>query len=363
MVWNPPATRASNQHIMTGILCSVVIIAGLLFAGGCAKKYLHNRRKRQDEDELRANVREMRNMLGLLLNIRAILNLFTFSQRMNNDFLASQQSISQPTVIRESNPPPYEEALLMPKLERNFKSMDDISNKRARKKLVHSPTAIEIDPNSGNEQSPPMKSKNRFRSEQLLSRDLERTAAIHPYPRAGRMMNNSGSRVFAYEDGHFVSSQMKLGNLQYAEQSNDFKDYEYSPYTKKKNKELGRQSSFQVAIHDRQSIEFLTDSECSSIQNSPFARRKPIGSTNSILSNYKNKSTLSLRPIEDHFGSSKNQSISSNEFVKMSADPSESDLSMIGDVGEICAVVHQAPEATLKSAPSQTELKTCNTDL
>lgn len=357
MLWNPPSTKASNQHIMTGILCTIVIIAGLLFTASCAKKYLHNRRKRQDEDELRDNVREMRNMLVLLLNIRAILNLFPFSQRMNNDFLASQQNISQPTVIRESNPPPYEEALLMPKLERNFKSMDDISNKRARKKLAHSPTTIEID---NNEQSPPMKSKNRFRSEQFLNRDLERTAAIDPYPRGGRVMNNSGSRVFAYEDGHFVSSQMKLGNLQYAEQGNDFKDYEYSPYTKKKNKDLGRQSSFQVAIHDRKSIEFLTDSECSSIRNSPFARRKPIGSTNSILSTYNNKSTLSLRPIEDHFGSSRNLSTSSNEFVKMSADPSESDLSMVGDVGEICAVVHQAPEASLKSASG---LKTCSTDL
>lgn len=250
----------------------------------------------------------------------------------------------------------------MPKLERNFKSMDDICSRRAQKKLLHSPTTIEMEQNSANEQSPPMKSKNRFRSEQFLNRDLERTAAIDPYPRAGRMFNNSGSRVFAYEDGHFASSQMKLGNLQYAEQGNDFRDYENSPYTKRKNKELGRQSSFQVAIQDRQSIEFLTDSECSSIPNSPFARRKPIGSTNSILSTHKNKSSLSLRPIEDHFGTFKSHSNSSSEFVKMSAEPSESDLSMIGDVGEICAVVHQAPDVPSKSSPQQTGLKTCSTD-
>lgn len=279
---------------------------------------------------------------------------------MNHDFLASQQNISQP-VVRESNPPCYEEALLMPKLERNFKSMDDISSRRAQKKLALSPTAIDIEQNSGNEQSPPMKSKNRFRSEQFLNRDLERTAAIDPYPRTGRMLNNSGSRVFAYEDGHFASSQMKLGNLQSAEQGNDFKDYDYSPYTKRKNKELGRQTSFQIAIADRKSIEFLTDSECSSIQNSPFARRKPIGSTNSILSTHKNKSNLSLRPVEDHFGY-KEKSMSSDEFVKMSADPSESDLSMVGDVGEICAVVHQPPEATSKSSPPP-RMRTCSTDL
>ncbi|KAL5285663.1 hypothetical protein ACFFRR_007390 [Megaselia abdita] len=346
MLWNPPPSRASNQHIMTGILCTIVIIAGLLFAASCVKKYIHNRRKRQNDDELRDNVREMRNI-----------------QRMNNEFLASQQNISQPIVIRESNPPPYEEALLMPKLERNFKSMDDIvSSRRAQKKLNHSPTTIEMEQNLANEQSPPMKSKNRFRSEQFLNRHLERTAAIDPYPRSGRAINNSGSRVFAYEDGHFASSQIKLGNLQCAEQGNDFKDYDYSPYTKRKNKDLGRQSSFQVAIQDRKSIEFLTDSECSSIQNSPFARRKPIGSTNSILSTHK-KSTLSLRPIEDHFGISKNQSLSSNDFVKMSADPSESDLSMVGDVGEICAVVHQAPECTSKSTPPHKVLRTCSTDL
>lgn len=276
---------------------------------------------------------------------------------MNHDYLASQQNLSNP-VIRESNPPSYEVALLMPKLERNFKSMDDISSRRSQKKLVNAPRNVDIEANTPDNQSPPMKSKNRFRSEQFLNRDLERTAAIDPYPRTGRIIthNNSGSRVFAYEDGHFTSSQIKLGNLHFAEHGNDFKDYEYSPYTKRKNKELGRQTSFQIAIADRKSIEFLTDSECSSIQNSPFARRKPIGSTNSILSTHMNKSTLSLRPVEDHFASTPNKSLSSNEFVKMSADQSESDLSMVGDVGEICALVHQPPEVTNKSTPASTDL-------
>lgn len=285
-------------------------------------------------------------------------------QRLNNEFLASQQNISQP-VTRESNPPCYEEALLMPKLERNFKSMDDISSRRSKKRLPHSQTTVDIEDNSHQDgQSPPMKSKNRFRSEQVLNRDLERTAAIDPYPRSGRVMHNSGSRVFAYEDGHFASSQLKLENMHFAEHGNDFKDYEYSPYTKRKNKELGRQTSFQIAVADRKSIEFLTDSECSSIQNSPFARRKPIGSTNSILSTHKNKSSLSLRPIEDHFGSetNKSKSLSSNEFVKMSADQSESDLSIVGDVGEICALVHQPPEVASKSTPEKVQ-RTVSTDL
>lgn len=277
---------------------------------------------------------------------------------MNSEYLASQPNISHPIVVRESNPPPYEEALLMPKLARNFKSMDDISNRKKQKKLTISPTAIDIE--NSDEPSPPMKSKKYFRSVQILSRDVERTAAIEPYPRTGRKLNTSSSRVFAYEDGHFTSSQIKLGNLQCAEEVNDFKDYKYSPYTKQKHREFGRQNSFQVAIQDRKSIEFLTDSECSSIQNSPFARRKPIGSTNSILSNYKNKSALSLTPIEDHFGSVSNQSICSNDYVKMTADPSESDLSIVGDVEEICVVVHQAPEATSKSSLSFKPLKSTN---
>lgn len=225
----------------------------------------------------------------------------------------------------ETNLPSYEDALLMPKLERPAKSMVDLTaSARARKKLQRAQTNPEEDVQEC-EEDLIIDNRHRFRSEEMLSnRDKERTAPLGPHRRTGHVEhNNSGTRRFSIEDTRFAPAHLKSQNLQSAEKISNFQSYENSPYTKRKPK-IAEIPPFKRATLRADSVEFLTDPEfdANSKPNSPFARRKPKGLTPqaSHISNSSKSSRQSsmanmlqdggprLDPaIEDYFGKTKSR--------------------------------------------------------
>lgn len=239
--------------------------------------------------------------------------------------LSTQQQQQQAQEI--SLLPSYEDALLMPKLERPVKSMLDLTQaERARKQLRRSQTQQEEEEEDSELQ---LDTRQRFRSVEMLSnRAKERTAQYGPYRRTGHMEYNtqSGSRRFSIEDSRFPAGHIKRQNLQSAEQIGNFQSYENSPYTKRKPK-IAEIPPFKRINMMADSVEFLTDPEYedlgSSKPGSPFAKRKPKTPINMRV----NAQVYSLEPVhtkeplapavEDYFKNAPSSSTIASDFQEL----------------------------------------------
>lgn len=227
--------------------------------------------------------------------------------------------------------PSYEDALLMPKLERPVKSMLDLTvTERARKNLRRSQTQQEGGEQSTGEEELQLDTRQRFRSVEMLSnRDKERTAQYGPYRRTGRMEYNtqSGSRRFSIEDSRFPAAHLKTQNLQSAEQIGNFQSYENSPYTKRKPK-IAEIPPFKRVNMMADSVEFLTDPEYEDLGSkpgSPFAKRKPKSPIKVTVQVYPCET---LAPaIEDYFKAAPSSSTIASDFQELA----EQDLVSLPD--------------------------------
>lgn len=237
---------------------------------------------------------------------------------------SSQQQAQEISLL-----PSYEDALLMPKLERPVKSMLDLTQAdRARKQLRRSQTQAEGEHSADEDVDLQLDTRQRFRSVEMLSnRDKERTAQYGPYRRTGRMEyhTQSGSRRFSIEDSRFPAGHIKRQNLQSAEQIGNFQSYENSPYTKRKPK-IAEIPPFKRINMMANSVEFLTDPEYEDLGSkpgSPFAKRKPKTPINMQVSAQvytlePTHSKLPLAPaVEDYFKNAPSSSTIASDFQEL----------------------------------------------
>lgn len=266
---------------------------------------------------------------------------------------------------RESNPPCYEEALLMPKLERNFKSMNELSSRQSKRGLMRSKTT-----NDMNDNELILDSFILHSEEKLAERQNERTININAIRRTGIIQKSqSGLRLYKNtDDKRFASSYFKTKNLESAERIASFHSLERSPYSRRKPKpfnphkndnddEITSTSSISSSIYDFNRNHKLSSSpklsvfkrlsnnnllkssnliqSFSSIENSPYCQRKPKDINNGkknysqiSLNNQNESQSKSLNLIDDHFAQTSNSTRSnskedSNDFQIMNANDTE----------------------------------------
>ncbi|XP_034478154.1 uncharacterized protein LOC117784512 [Drosophila innubila] len=262
--WTASTRSSSGEKVWSTVMLSILGIGLLAILYGCCQKIMRKQKERSNRREYDENHDELRRIRDL-----------------NERMLREESSTTLQQAQEISLLPSYEDALLMPKLERPVKSMLDLTvTERARKNLRRSQTQPEGGEQSAGEEELQLDNRQRFRSVEMLSnRDKERTAHYGPYRRTGHMEYNtqSGSRRFSIEESRFPAAHLKTHNLQSAEQIGNFQSYENSPYTKRKPK-IAEIPPFKRLNMMADSVEFLTDPEYEDLGSkpgSPFAKRKP----------------------------------------------------------------------------------------
>ncbi|KAH8407488.1 hypothetical protein KR222_002228 [Zaprionus bogoriensis] len=263
----------SGEKVWSSIMLCILGLGLLALIYGCCQRMMRKRKQHNNRREYDANHDELRRIRDL--NERML-------REESSATLQQQQQLQQEISLL----PSYEDALLMPKLERPVKSMLDLTQtERARKQLRRSQTQADTEQQQdadADDDELQLDTRQRFRSVEMLSnRDKERTAQYGaPYRRTGRIeySTQSGSRRLSIEDSRFPAAHLKRQNLQSAEQIGNFQSYENSPYTKRKPK-IAEIPPFKRFNMMKDSVEFLTDHEYedlgSSKPGSPFAKRKP----------------------------------------------------------------------------------------
>ncbi|KAL7736170.1 hypothetical protein ACLKA6_003716 [Drosophila palustris] len=317
--WTASARSGSGEKVWSTVMLSILGIGLLALLYACCQKAMRKRKDRNNRREYDENHDELRRIRDL--------NERMLREESSSNLQQTQQEISLL--------PSYEDALLMPKLERPVKSMLDLTvTERARKNLRRSQTHPEEGEQSaraGDElEELQLDSRQRFRSVEMLSnRDKERTAQYGPYRRTGRMeySTQSGSRRFSIEDSRFPAAHLKTQNLQSAEQIGNFQSYENSPYTKRKPK-IAEIPPFKRVNMMADSVEFLTDPEYEDLGSkpgSPFAKRKPKPQTPLSMKVSAQVYTLQQRDpaealapaIEDYFKNAPSSSTIASDFQEL----------------------------------------------
>ncbi|EDW01470.1 toll-like receptor 9 isoform X2 [Drosophila grimshawi] len=321
-VWSASARSSSGEKVWSAIMLTILALGLLALMLGCFQKMMRQRKKRNNRRELNENHEELRRIRDL------------------NDRMMREESS---TTLQQTNEisvlPSYEDALLMPKLERPAKSMLDLTaTERKRKQLRRSHTHPDGDHSDG-EVEQQLDTHQRFRSVEMLSnRDKERRAQYGPHRRTGYMEYNtqSGSRRFSIEDSRFPAARLKQQNLQSAEQIGNFQSYENSPYTKRKPK-IAEIPPFKRVNMMAESVEFLTDPEYEDLgvkSGSPFAKRKPKSPPSiQVSAQVYTVGKGQLDPaVEDYFSSAqKKKAASSSTIASDFQELTEPDITSLPD--------------------------------
>ncbi|KAH8369788.1 hypothetical protein KR093_000976 [Drosophila rubida] len=321
--WTVSARSSKGEKVWSSIMLTILGLGILALCFGCCQKLVRKRKEHNNRREYAENHDELRRI-----------------QDLNERMLREESSTTLQQAQQEiSLLPSYEDALLMPKMERPVKSMLDLSvTDRARKQLRRSQTQQDGEQSAGEEELQ-LDSRQRFRSVEMLSnRAKERTAQYEPYRRTGRMEynNQSGSRRFSIEDSRFPAAHLKTQNLQSAEQIGNFQSYENSPYTKRKPK-IAEIPPFKRVNIMADSVEFLTDPEYEDLGSkpgSPFAKRKPKSPINmqvnaQVYTMHQSAVAAPLAPaIEDYFKQAPSSSTIASDFQELN----EPELASLPDV-------------------------------
>ncbi|XP_037923304.1 toll-like receptor 6 [Hermetia illucens] len=206
-VWFPQQNMSTIEKFWAIAMSSLAALCLSLFAYRMAKKYMKKKKQRRNTAELRENLEEQRRL-----------------QNYNRQFIEQEAQQNAPDP-RESNPPSYEAALLMPPLKRLTKSYADITMKESNEGIDQPDSQLQRE------------HRSRFHSDNALLRgdgDDERVAKIRRTPSFRRHAPRSrrGSRLVAVRpprcpDGKFQNSE-SLGKM------SNFVSFENSPYTRRK---------------------------------------------------------------------------------------------------------------------------------
>ncbi|XP_060652036.1 leucine-rich repeat-containing G-protein coupled receptor 5 [Drosophila nasuta] len=336
--WTVSARSSKGEKVWSTVMLSILGLGIAALCYGCCQRLVRKRKEHNNRREYEENHDELRRIRDL-----------------NDRMMREESSATLQPTPEVSLLPSYEDALLMPKMERPVKSMLDLSiTDRARKYLRRSQTQQDGEQSAGEEELQ-LDNRQRFRSVEMLSnRDKERTAQYGPYRRTGRMEynNQSGSRRFSIEDSRFPAAHFKTQNMQSAEQIGNFQSYENSPYTKRKPK-IAEIPPFKRVNMMADSVEFLTDPEYEDLGSkpgSPFAKRKPKSPMNmqvsaQVYTMQQQPRAVPLAPaIEDYFKKAPSSSTIASDFQEVN----EPDLASLPESVSTSGAEHDVEQGKRK---------------
>ncbi|XP_037035716.1 toll-like receptor 6 [Bradysia coprophila] len=235
------------QKVWTYILVTMLAFTGVMCLYMSIRRYIKGRKLTRLEEERLRNLEAARNTM-----------------RENRIMLEQQNQLNAPDP-RESRPPCYEDAILLPRLDGSFASLNELNSKRLGRRSTST---------DSNEQ---LRNKNRCRSEEMLSprqqsRRTARLSAIRASvapdntirPREENTVTTSSPPVIEVAPRQSsISSDDEV--YERLERLNVFDSTEGSPYTRRKQEVLAERHNERVASDDIEIVEnFYSDSNDSS---------------------------------------------------------------------------------------------------
>uniref|UniRef100_A0A182WBM5 LRRCT domain-containing protein n=1 Tax=Anopheles minimus TaxID=112268 RepID=A0A182WBM5_9DIPT len=164
-VWYPYETIGNAERIWTWLMVGVLAFFGVFCLITSVKKFVSSRRKLAAERDREQNLQELREIA-----------------RENRVRLQNDAPQNAPDA-RESRPPCYEDALLLPKLDAaSFASLDELmlrgKRRKRRRNRRASTTEAKDDDDIDEEERIQTRQRTRTRSEDVLSRRLEDTSSL-----------------------------------------------------------------------------------------------------------------------------------------------------------------------------------------
>ncbi|XP_055536755.1 uncharacterized protein LOC129725226 [Wyeomyia smithii] len=153
-VWYPQDVMGTTERIWTYFMLAILAFFGFFCIYSLVRKCIDSRRKLAAERERQENIQEMREIA-----------------RDNQLRMRQEAQLNAPDV-RESRPPAYEDAILLPKLDAaSFASLDELLLRGKRKKKRRQRQSNEtVDATANDEEEPiDLRPSNRSRSENVLS--------------------------------------------------------------------------------------------------------------------------------------------------------------------------------------------------
>uniref|UniRef100_A0A182RDJ6 LRRCT domain-containing protein n=1 Tax=Anopheles funestus TaxID=62324 RepID=A0A182RDJ6_ANOFN len=168
-IWYPYETIGNAERIWTWLMVGVLSFFGLFCLISSIKKFISSRRKLAAERDREQNLQELREIA-----------------RENRVRLQHDAPQNAPDA-RESRPPCYEDALLLPKLDAaSFASLDELmlrgKRRKRRRNRRASGTEAKDDDDIEEEERIQARQRTRTRSEDVLSRRFEDTTSQEPAP-------------------------------------------------------------------------------------------------------------------------------------------------------------------------------------
>uniref|UniRef100_A0A182T5N2 LRRCT domain-containing protein n=1 Tax=Anopheles maculatus TaxID=74869 RepID=A0A182T5N2_9DIPT len=166
-VWYPYETIGNAERIWTWLMVGVLSFFGIFCLISSIRKFISSRKKMAAEREREHNLQELREIAR------------------ENRVRLQQDAPQNAPDARESRPPCYEDALLLPKLDAaSFASLDELMLRGKRRKRRRNRRAsgceAKDDDDIDEEERIQTRQRTRTRSEDVLSRRIEDTSSLEP---------------------------------------------------------------------------------------------------------------------------------------------------------------------------------------
>uniref|UniRef100_A0A8D8F157 Leucine-rich repeat-containing G-protein coupled receptor 5 n=1 Tax=Culex pipiens TaxID=7175 RepID=A0A8D8F157_CULPI len=153
-VWYPQDMMGTTERIWTYFMLAILAFFGFFCLYSSIRRFIDSRRKMAAERERQDNIQELREVA-----------------RETQIRLRQQAQLNAPD-MRESRPPAYEDAILLPKLDAaSFASLDELvlrGKRRKKRKQRQSTGDVRADTEADDDQAE-LRPSNRSRSENVLS--------------------------------------------------------------------------------------------------------------------------------------------------------------------------------------------------
>ncbi|XP_053687132.1 uncharacterized protein LOC128736668 [Sabethes cyaneus] len=282
-VWYPPDVMGTTERIWTFFMLAILAFFGFFCMYSIIRKCIDSRRKLAAERERQENIQEMREIA-----------------RDNQLRMRQEAQLNAPD-IRESRPPAYEDAILLPKLDAaSFASLDELLLRGKRKKKRRQRQSNEAVNTTSNEEDEPvdLNPSNRSRSENVLSirgtiyqdpRDAlnrETNSPIYQRPTSNRTVTSTiianvhASPSFVSRNSQpvqepaAIEEELHYHSTDILDGLNQFNTSTVSSTESRRVTNAIQQSSSSAAGAAQSNIEPIQNFNERSYENSPYARRK-----------------------------------------------------------------------------------------
>lgn len=250
------------------------------------KRGIEGRRQTRREQERETNLEEGREMFVVdeLNSIIVRLILIFYSSIRQNRVRMQQEAQRDAPDPRESRPPCYSDAILLPRLDGSFASLNELGKNKRRRRRKTEETEVDIE-----EEEVPLR-RNRCRSEEVLSmREVVAASTRSP---------TIAPRIHPLEiepiDRNRSSNEDEPEELHY--HSTDIMSLDHSPEPSIRARLP--QSSLAPAVESFEEIRNFNKSSNNTLERSPYASRRRLGHMDSFKGDKTRKSAPTTSAAE-----------------------------------------------------------------